>query len=245
MAYQILVVDDDADFRGELRICLDGYTVIEAANGPQALAILKKPNAIDLVVLDAVMPHVSGTEVLREIKKIKPHLAIIMLTGQSSKDIAIDALKGRADDYIEKPVNVPKFLETVRSILAAKALKGFTHTHGIHAKIEQAKQFIERNFDKKVTLEDVGGQVCLSPKYFSRIFEEIVGQGFNKYRLSVKIDQACKLLKNSDYTVTQIANRLGYRNLESFIRMFEKMMNASPTQYRHKSQKKNLKKTWH
>ncbi len=242
MAYQILVVDDDADFREELRICLGSYTVIEAANGADALAILKKPNAIDLVILDAVMPRLSGTEVLCEIKKIKPSLAIIMLTGQSSKDIAIDALKGRADDYIEKPINVGKFLETVQSTLAAKALKGFTYTHGIHAKIGQAKQFIERNFDKKVTLEDVGGQVCLSPKYFSRIFKEIAGQGFNGYRLSVKTQQACKLLKNSDYTVTEIAVRLGYRNSESFIRMFEKMMNLSPTQYRRKNQKKNLKK---
>jgi len=242
MAYQILVVDDDADFREELRHCLDGYRVIEAANGPQALAILKKPNAIDLVILDAVMPRVLGTEVLREIKKIKPSLSIIMLTGQSSKDIAIDALKGRADDYIEKPINIGKFLETVQLTLAAKARKGFTDTHGIHAKIEQAKQFIERNFDKKVALKDVGDQVCLSPKYFSRIFKEVAGRGFNEYRLSVKIKQACELLKNSDYTVTQIADRLGYQNLESFIRMFEKMMKASPTQYRHKNQKKDLKK---
>jgi two-component system, response regulator YesN len=242
MAYQILMVDDDADFREELRGCLDGYTVIEAANGPEALGILKKPNAIDLVILDAVMPQVSGTEVLREIKKIKPSLAIIMLTGQSSKDIAIDALKGRADDYIEKPVNVGRFLETIRSILAAKALKGLTYTQGIHAKIEQAKQFIERNFDKKVTLEDIAGQVCLSPKYFSRIFKESTGRGFNEYRLSIKTVQACELLKNSDYTVSEISHRLGYQNLESFIRMFEKVMKLSPTQYRQKNQKKHVKK---
>ena len=242
MAYQILMVDDDADFREELRLCLDAYTVIEAANGAEALAILKKPNAIDLVILDAVMPQVSGTEVLREIKRIDPGLAIIMLTGQSSKDIAIDALKARADDYIEKPINVSKFLETIQTILAAKARKGFKYTHGINAKIEQAKQFIERNFDKKVTLEDVAGQLCLSPKYFSRIFKEINGQGFNEYRLSVKVAQACELLKNSDHTVTEISNRLGYQNLESFIRMFEKMMKLSPTQYRRNNQKKSLKK---
>ena len=242
MAYQILVVDDDADFREELRDCLDGYKVIEAAHGAEALAILKKPNAIDLVILDAVMPLMSGTEVLREIKKIKPNLAIIMLTGQSSKDIAIDALKGRADDYIEKPINVGRFLETVRSTLAAKAVKGFVSTHGIHAKIEQAKQFIERNFDKKITLEDVAGQLCLSPKYFSRIFKEITGEGFNDYRLSIKIAQSCELLKGSDYTVTEIASRLGYQNLESFIRMFEKIMKVSPMQYRNKNQKKHLQK---
>jgi YesN/AraC family two-component response regulator len=242
MAYQILIVDDDADFREELRDCLEGYTVIEAANGLDALSILKKPNAIDLVILDAVMPMLPGMEVLREIKKIKPALAIIVLTGQSSKDIAIDALKGRADDYIEKPVKVKEFLETVQSTLASKAVQDFTYTHGIHAKIEQAKQFIERNFDKKISLEDVAGQVCLSPKYFSRVFKEIAGQGFNEYRLSVKIHEACELLKSSDYTVTAIADRLGYQNLESFIRMFEKIMKASPMQYRHKNQKKNLKK---
>ncbi len=242
MAYQILMVDDDADFREEMRDCLEGYTVIEAANGLDALAILKKPNAIDLVILDAVMPHVPGTEVLREIKRTKPDLAIIMLTGQSSKDIAVEALKGHADDYIEKPVNVSKFLEIVQSTLAAKALKGFTYTRGIHAKIGQAKQFIERNFDKKITLEDIAGQACLSPKYFSRIFKEITGQGFNEYRLSVKITQACELLKNSDHTVTEIAERLGYQNLESFIRMFEKITHSSPTQYRRKNQKKALKR---
>lgn len=242
MAYQILMVDDDADFREELRDCLEGYTVIEAANGAEALTILKKPNAIDLVILDAVMPMISGTEVLREIKKLKPGLAIIMLTGQSSKDIAIDALKGRADDYLEKPINVEKFLDIVRSTLAAKAAQGFASTRGIHAKIEQAKQFIERNFDKKIILEDVAGQACLSPKYFSRVFKEIAGQGFNEYRLSVKTRQACALLKKSDFTVTEIASRLGYQNLESFIRMFEKTMKLSPVQYRRKNQKKAFKK---
>lgn len=242
MAYQILLVDDDAEFRQELRYCLEGYTVIEAANGQQALSLLKKPHAIDLVILDAVLPMMPGMEVLREIKKIKPALSTIVLTGQSSKDIAIDALKGRADDYIEKPVNVPKFLETVQSLLALKTEKKFVSSHGIHAKIEQAKNFIERNFDKKVTLEDVAGQVCLSPKYFSRFFKNMVGQGFNEYRLSIKMTQASLLLANSDYTVTQIANRLGYQNLESFIRMFEKIKGLSPLQYRLKNQKPHLKK---
>jgi len=242
MAYQILMVDDDPDFREELRDCLDGYTVIEASNGLDALSILRKPNAIDLVILDAVMPHLSGTEVLREIKKIKPSLTIIMLTGQSNKDIAIDALKARADDYIEKPIKVAKFLEVIQSNLSLKARKGFTYTHGIHAKMEQAKQFIDRNYEKKITLENVAGQLNLSPKYFSRVFKQITGQGFNEYRLSVKITHACELLKNSDYTVTEIANRFGYQNLESFIRMFEKIMQTTPKQYRNKYQKKTLKK---
>lgn len=238
MGYEILIVDDDADFREELRFCLTGYTVIEADDGTEALSILKKPNAIDLVILDAVMPRKSGTEVLREIKKIKPSLAIIILTGHSTKDIAIDALKGKADEYIEKPFNVECFLETIQSVLALKVQKDLICTNRVHAKIERAKQFIERNFDKKINLDDVAGQICLSPKYFSRIFKEVTGQGFNEYRLFVKFTQACVLLTKTEYTVTEITYRLGYQNLESFIRIFEKKLKLSPTQYRHKNQKK-------
>ena len=60
--------------------------------------------------------------------------------------------------------------------------------------------------------------------------------------LSIKVREACGLLKKSDHTITEISDRLGYQNLESFIRMFEKTMKVSPTQYRHKNQKKTLKK---
>ncbi len=237
MAYQILMVDDDADFRQELKDCLVDYEVIEASDGQEALDILKKPNAVDLVILDAVMPQLSGLEVLREIKRLKPSLSIIMLTGQSSKDMAIDALKGRADDYVEKPIKVGEFLETVRTNLSTQAAPGPRPAGGIQSKIHQAKQFMERNFDKKVTLHDVAGLVCLSPKYFSRVFKEVDGQGFNDFRLSLKTRHACAYLRQSQKTVTEIASRLGYENLESFIRMFERTMKQSPTQYRRRHQK--------
>src|SRR3569833_1136183 len=120
MSYQILVVDDDAEFRQEMCECLHNYRVIEAANGPEALQILKKPNAIDLVILDVVMPNMLGTEVLRHIKNDYPNLSVVILTGQSSKDVAIDALKGRADDYIDKPFQVEKLLSTINRILDSK-----------------------------------------------------------------------------------------------------------------------------
>ncbi len=102
MPYNVLLVDDDKMFREELREALEDYRVVEAANGKEALEILKKPNEIDIVMLDVMMPGLPGTEVLKEIKKISPSLSVVMLTGYSSKDVAIEALKGRADDYIEK-----------------------------------------------------------------------------------------------------------------------------------------------
>jgi YesN/AraC family two-component response regulator len=238
MSQQILVVDDDSEFRQEMCECLHNYRVIEAANGLEALKILKKPNAIDLVILDFVMPQMTGTEVLRQIKTNYPHLSVIMLTGQSSKDVAIEALKGRADDYVEKPFEVERFLSTIQKILESKKKSA----SGYLNKMDRVKMFLENNCDKKINLNHVAEEVCLSPKYLSRLFKENSGTGFNEYRLKIKIEKAEELLKSTDFTINQIAIQLGYKNPESFIRMFEKLLGSTPTEYRVKHRDKKRKK---
>ncbi|MFA5351557.1 MAG: response regulator, partial [Candidatus Omnitrophota bacterium] len=101
MADKILIVDDDDDLRSELVSLLEGYEVVEAGSGELALNILKKANEISLVILDVMMPGLNGLDVLAQIKKDNPRIKVIILTGHSSKDTAIEALKSRADDYIE------------------------------------------------------------------------------------------------------------------------------------------------
>ncbi|MBF0490218.1 MAG: response regulator [Candidatus Omnitrophica bacterium] len=231
MAYQILIVDDDADFRQEMAECLSRYRVTEARNGQEAIEILKRPNAIDCVVLDVIMPQMSGIEVLRQIRTLQPNLGIIILTGQSTKDFAIDALKAHADDYIEKPFEVDKFLRSIQKILDSKSKT----PHSPIYKMDRIKRFIENNVDKKMSLNDVAEEVCLSPKYLSRYFKKNTGLGFNEYRLKLKMQEAQRILKTSEATVDQISLKLGYKNPESFIRIFEKFVNATPTQYRLKS----------
>ena len=117
MPNTILLVDDDRDFRDEFKDCFDAYRIVEAGDGDEALRILKKPNDIDLVILDVKMPGIKGTEVLREIREIAPDLGIIILTAHSSEDVAIAALKGHADDYVEKPMNVDKTREIIEGLL--------------------------------------------------------------------------------------------------------------------------------
>ncbi|MEI7998120.1 MAG: response regulator [Candidatus Omnitrophota bacterium] len=230
MAYKILIVDDDPEFRQEMQECLYNYKIIQACNGRQALEIIQRPHAVDLVILDVILPGLSGIEVLKQMKKIAPSLAVIILTGQSSKDVAIEALKGHADDYIEKPFQVEKLLNAVEKVLDLKFKKSTTHIN----KMERVKMFIERNVDKKIILKQVSEEVCLSVKYLSRLFKERIGVGFNEYRLKVKIQKAGEILKSTNYTVNQVAIQLGYKNPESFIRMFQKQMGCTPTQYRHK-----------
>ena len=240
MSNRILLVDDDREFRSEFKEYLSEYDVMEAENGADALKILKKANDIDLVILDVKMPGISGTEVLREIRKIDPNLGVIILTAYSSENVAVEALKGHADDYMEKPLDIARVRETIEKILEAKALKRGNNIdlRYVRGKIEKIKRFVEKNYGKKVSLDDAAAIVSLSPKYLSRIFKQLTGTGFNEYKLACKMKEAKALLAETGYTVGQISHQMGYENAESFIRAFEKITGYSPSQYRRANSKK-------
>lgn len=235
MAEKILLVDDDHEFRGELKEMLDGYDVVEASSGREALNLLKRANNINLVILDVMMPGLSGTEVLREIKKTDPFLGIIILTGYSSKDIAIEALKARADDYIEKPLDSLKIKEIIARVIGNRHSQDHEYANDIESKIDKVNHFIEANCFKKFSLKDAADVVCLSPKYLSRVYRRKTGKSFSDYKLKIKIRKAKELLINKGYNVNQVSDKLGYENAESFIRMFKKITAYTPAAFCRKN----------
>jgi two-component system response regulator YesN len=237
MPYHVLLVDDDHDFRSEFRDYLDDYQVSEAPDGKAALEMLGKPHDIDLVILDVMMPGLRGTEVLRRIKSLDATMPVIMLTAYSSKDIAVEALKGDADDYIEKPVDIAKAKHIIGRLLSETRAEGDLETGGMEGKIERVKHLLEVNYHKRVSLQDAAEIVCLSPKYLSRIFKERTGMGFSEYKLKVKIAEARKILDQTGKSIDQISYDMGYQNPESFIRMFKKMTRMTPTGYRRRKKK--------
>lgn len=232
MPYNILVVDDSSAFREEFKDNFHDYHVIEASNGAQAIEILKKPNEIDLVVLDVMMPGMRGTDVLKEMKQIAPDLAIVIITGFTTASVAIDALKGHADDYLEKPVNIEKAREIIGAILKKREDGLGINSYDIKGKIDRVKRFAERNFEKMVSLDEAATTVGVSPKYLSRIFKEEAGVGFSNYRVQVKIEKAKDWLSKTGYNINQISDKLGYENTESFIRAFKKIAGCTPSEYR-------------
>ena len=230
--YTIMIVDDDDEFRGELREFLEGHTVIEAASGEQALRVLRRPHEIDLVVLDEVLPGMPGTAVLRAIRQIAPELGVIMLTGNATKDVAVSALQGRADDFIEKPPDPALLQRMIAAQLARRPGRAAVGEAGTAAKVAHVQRLLRRNVDKKATLAELSAAVCLSPKYLSRAFAEVTGRRFGDYKASLKIERARQLLGKTDHTVAWIAEHLGYQNPESFIRQFKRIAKTTPSRYR-------------
>jgi two-component system response regulator YesN len=96
-----------------------------------------------------------------------------------------------------------------------------------------------RNSQKKILLDDVAKFVFLSPKYLSRVFKDEMGIGFKEFVLNSKINEAKKVLSDTEKTINEISYGLGYKNTESFIKIFKKETGLTPTEYREK-EKRNV-----
>ena len=109
---KILVVDDEVEVVRLLKDFLTskGYEVHTALNGTEAIALVKEVKP-DIVLLDIIMPGIGGIDTLKEIKKIDPTTAVIMITAVIDEELANRAVKLGAFDYITKPINID-YLET-------------------------------------------------------------------------------------------------------------------------------------
>jgi two-component system KDP operon response regulator KdpE len=114
---RILAVDDEARMVRFIRLNLehDGFQVVEAYNGSQALEQIRT-NLPDLVLLDVMMPDIDGFEVLRMIRETN-NIPVIMLTAKGDEEDRIKGLELGADDYITKPFSPRELVSRVRAVL--------------------------------------------------------------------------------------------------------------------------------
>jgi len=234
MRSRILLVDDNKDLREDFPLWFREYDVTGAASAEEALALLKKPNDFSLIIMDVYLPGMDGLSALEQVKRLAPGKPVIIMTGYSTKDIAVHALTAKADNYIEKPFDLAAARAVIEKELGRARGDGAPGDMGMAAKMEHVRGFIEGNCFKKITLKDAADAVFLTPKYLSRVFREWTGMGFSDYKLKVKMEQARKLLETSGLTVKQISAQLGYASSESFIRQFEKIQKTPPSCYREK-----------
>ena len=113
---QVLIVEDDADIRDGVRILLEseGYAVMEAEDGRQGLYCLN--DEVDLVILDVMMPGMSGLRTCEEIRKIS-NVPILFLTAKAQESDKLIGLMAGGDDYLAKPFSYAELLGRVKALL--------------------------------------------------------------------------------------------------------------------------------
>ncbi len=138
------------------------------------------------------------------------------------------------------------YLPTIMAISDLDTLKKWfgdkigTATHNVSCKateksmsvVETAKEYIQNNYSKDISLDDVSRTVNISPYYFSKIFKEETGGGFVEYLTGIRIEKAKELLNTTEYSIKEICSMVGYADPNYFSRSFKKNVGVTPTEYK-------------
>ena len=122
---KILIIEDEEAIRRVLMKILSeensNYQLFEASDGLSGIEMVKKDD-FDLVLCDIKMPKMDGVEVLEAAKKLKPEIPMVMISGHGDLETAVSTMRLGAFDYISKPPDLNRLLNTVRNALDRKAL---------------------------------------------------------------------------------------------------------------------------
>ncbi len=164
---RILIVDDGKDLIDYLTLLLSraGYEVAGLTDPTKALEEIRA-HQYHLVILDMMMPVMSGTEVQEQIRKVDSDIAVIVSTAYPNVDTAIASVRHQASDYVRKPFEPEAFLATVKATLARKGLSADPEAE-LHAAIGRAIR--DERKARDLTLKQLARRTGLSVSLLSQI----------------------------------------------------------------------------
>jgi two-component system, response regulator YesN len=251
---QILIVDDDTGYVESLS---DAYRVVTVQTGRVAIERVKRRSDIDLAVIEYRLPDMSGIDVMKEIKDVAPSVLVIIVTAYGDEEVAVEAFRSGARDYLKKPFSISELSTKIdfylalrltdqqrrKNILpgpstpAAPGTPPAAVTPSQYHKIQQAVRFINDNYRTDICLDNVAGEAGMSPAHFSRIFKKVMGLPYQDYLNGRRITKAKNLLRTSAQNMSEIAVSLGFADQTGFGRIFKKLTGHTPTAYRSLPQK--------
>jgi DNA-binding NtrC family response regulator len=159
---KILIIEDEAAIRRVLKKIIseenDSYEVEEAENGLMGIEMIMSNN-YDLVLCDIKMPKMDGVEVLEKVKKIKPEIPMVMISGHGDLDTAVNTMRLGAFDYISKPPDLNRLLNTVRNALDRKEL--VLENKRLKKKVSKSYQMIGES-DAIIHIKDIIEKVAIT-----------------------------------------------------------------------------------
>ena len=108
-------------------------------------------------------------------------------------------------------------------------------TGNISSAVVHVQKYVNDHYDEKITLHEIANKLFINKHALSLAFKEIVGISFKEYLVLFRLTEAKKLLLSSDLSISDIAEKVGYVNVNNFIRIFKEKENITPLQFRKQS----------
>lgn len=246
--HTVLIVDDNQEMRFFIRKKLQPhYNIQEAQDGVSALekAFSTVP---DLIICDVMLPGKSGIDVTTTLKNDlrTSHIPVIMLTARGSIEHKIEGVKTGADEYLTKPFVFEYLSERIKALLRNRKLLREHYIHGLNVStVTTAPGNLDRKFindftaliEKNVANADLGANEIAHELGMSRVqvyrkVKALLGFSINDYLVNVRLQKAKYLLLNTDKSVAEIAQEVGFSSPAYFSTIFKNKVKQSPTEFR-------------
>ena len=238
--YSILIVEDEPIIRKGIASLVDFEslgisTIQEAENGEQALKMIQE-HTPDILLTDINMPHINGIKLAQLVKEQYPSVHIIFLTGYDDFDYALSAVKLGADDYLLKPFSredVETMLFKVKEKLDKERKQQQVHELVEQAEFSDLEQAIhDRLTDTELSLKSLAFQLGFSPSYLSVLIKKELGLPFQDYLIQERMKKAKLLLLTTDLKVYEIAEQVGFEDMNYFSQRFKQVVGVTPRQFK-------------
>jgi YesN/AraC family two-component response regulator len=262
MIYQssktILVIEDDAITRNIFLDALEaeGFVTIAAENGQFGIQQAEK-YLPDLIISDLLMPDIDGYTVLTKLREnhLTAIIPFIFLTASNSKEAMRKGMELGADDYLSKPATVDELLKAISVRLERQSMIKSLYENNSQAvseltvkaenpesifpnipHLQKVFDYIDTHYHQGITLSDVAKAVGYSSAYLTNQVSKQTGKTVHAWIVQRRITAACHLLKHTNLTVEEVADKVGYQNACHFSRQFSSYLNLAPTSWRKKHQ---------
>lgn len=228
---QILVVDDDSSVREALSAALKGtYVVHSASTGDEACAVLRK-FPVAAIILDAILEEEHGLDLVARFRTLS-RARILLLTGHSSEDLAIRAVRTQVDDYLKKPLSLPALHAALERLLPPDG--------GPADLAARARRYLDDHPAKQFRAVALAAQFGVSEAHLRRCFRAAFGKTPRRYLTEVRIRSAAELLRTTKRGIKQIALEAGYADLKLFRRTFTRLVGMAPLAWRVRGRARGL-----
>ncbi len=238
---RLLIAEDDPEIRTYLEQGLEKNFLIQTAgNGKEALEKLSEAK-FDVLVADYHMPVMNGRDLCRNVRK-NPDWAdipIIAISSMSAESSQLEMLYSGADDYVTKPFSVQvlaaklnKLLKSKRKAQRDSPQSALSSNPADEDFLNRALSHIEANISNAdYSTEDLAADLHMSRSNLHLKLKAITGSSALELIRKVRFEKACEMLRDGRWSVSEIADRVGFSSASYFTTSFKKRMGCLPSEY--------------